>query len=379
MSAAHLHIVPRPLQAVAVAGSNSYLPFQTGLSKLASSYRQLKFSSTQLLWTPVIQGVIKTKPCLLFDHCYKYHYNDWTNRPAVRSVSEMAVLLCQLIVLIVLLATSHGQTDDDEESKMRLRQLYTVLRNIALPSAVSGKVVDKRLVLMMPGKVLSERDYYPGDAYVNFKKNPSVGKFEEIPPVVMQRMFRLVDIIPGLDPMQGQESGERMSVIYRQILGDMNIEGIKDIAKDKENLQKESVDFLLQVVSDPDNLQLEASRWDLYRRYEKVYNEKKREMEETIDSNRNSRSSVDYQLWFQRTFPILQAEVDGAFIDWLVKGNKDVIELYRSRLDTSSPGTLLLEAKSAMRSSGTVSLDRTETIYPVEYTPGDWFEYLKDP
>ena len=170
-----------------------------------------------------------------------------------------------------------------------------------------------------------------------------------------------------------------MSVIYRQILGDINIRGIKDIAKNKENLQKESVDFLLHVVKDPDDLKSEATPWDLYRRYEKVYNEKKREMEETIDTNQNNRSSVDYQLWFQRTFPILQAEVDGAFIDWLVKGNKDLVELYRSRLDTSSPGTLLLETKSALKASGTVSLDRTETIYPVEYTPGDWFEYLKDP
>ena len=93
----------------------------------------------------------------------------------------MAVSLCQLIVLVVLFATSHGLPDDDEESKLRLRQLYTVLRNIALSSAGTGKVVDKRFVLMIPGWVLSERDYYPGDAYVNFKKNPSVGKFEEIP------------------------------------------------------------------------------------------------------------------------------------------------------------------------------------------------------
>ena len=291
----------------------------------------------------------------------------------------MAVTFHPLLLLVVLATSTTAEPNDDEESNLRLRQLYTVLRNIALPSAVTGTVVDKRFVLMMPGKVLSEQDYYPGDAYVNFKQNPSQGKFEEIPPVVMQRLFRLVDIIPGLDPMQGQESGERMSIIYRQILGDMNIKGIKDIAKDKENLQKESVDFLLQVIQDPDDLQSKATRWDLYRRYEKIYNEKKREMEEEIDRNRNSRSSTDYQLWFQRNFPILQSEVDGAFIDWLVKGNKDVVELYRSRLDTSSPGTLLLEAKSAMRSSGTVSLDRTETIYPVEYTPGDWFEYLKDP
>ena len=73
----------------------------------------------------------------------------------------------------------------------------------------------------------------------------------------------------------------------------MNIKGIKHIAKDKKNLQKESIDFFLQAVKDPDYAEAEATHWDLYRRYE-IYNKKKREMEETIDSNRNGRTSVDY-------------------------------------------------------------------------------------
>ena len=283
----------------------------------------------------------------------------------------------QTTLLVLLALASAAVIDKDAESEKRLKQLYTIIRNIALPESVHTTKLSKRLVLLIPGKVLSPEDYYPGDAYVNSKQNPSQGKFEEIPPVVMQRLFRLADIIPGVDAMQGQESGERMSVFYRQVLGDMNIRGLQEIAREKEIVQQESVQYLLEAVADPDNLMKKTSRWDLYRRYEMVYNDEKRIMEETIDTNRNSRQSVEYQLWFQRSYPILQAKVDGAFIDWLVKGNKDLVELYRSRLDTSSPGTLLLEAKSALRASGTASLDRTETVYPVQFTPDDWYKYLK--
>ena len=282
-----------------------------------------------------------------------------------------------VILLVLFVLPSAAVIDKDADSERRLKQLYSVIRNIALPENVHSTKVSKRLVLLLPGKVLSPDDYYPGDSYVKFKQNPSEGKFQEIPPAVMQRLFRLVDIIPGVDAMQGQESAERMSVFYKQVLGDMNIKQLKEIAKQKKLLQQESVQYLLEVIPDPDNFMRRATRWDLYRRYEMVYNDEKQAMEELIDSNRKGKPSVVYQLWFQRSYPILQAKVDGAFIDWLVKGNKDQVELYRSRLDTSSPGTLLLEAKSALRASGTVSLDRTETVYPVEYTPGDWYKYLK--
>ena len=57
-------------------------------------------------------------------------------------------------------------------------------------------------------------------------------------------------------------------------------------------------------------------------------------------------------------------------------GDKEIVELHKSRLNTSSPGLLLLEAKSSLRSSGYTSLDRTQTVYPVSFVPGDWYKYL---
>ena len=269
--------------------------------------------------------------------------------------------------------------DNGAESERRLKEMYTVLHNVALPAPLNGGRSTKRLVLMLPGKVLYERDYHPGAEYLNSYSETNPDTYLEIPPIKMQNLFNLVDVVPGIDPLQGQESGESMSTLYRDILGRVDIKGIDSLAKDQQVRHTESVSFLVTEVAHPDNPDETITNWDLYRVYEREYNERKREMEETIDRERNNRTGLDYQYWFIRNFPILQADVDGAFMDWLIKGNKDLVELYRSRLGSSSLGTILLEAKTALRASGFTSLDRTKTIYPVSFVPGNWFEYLRDP
>ena len=302
----------------------------------------------------------------------------------VAHVCGSNTMKCNILVTLGLLLLSATilameEVDTVAESKERLRQLYLVIHNVAMPEALHAGEISKRLVLMLPGKVLSEKDYFPGQAYVDFQKNPTGDKYEEIPPIIMQNLFRLTDVMPGKDPLQGQESGESFSQVYKFVLGQVDIKGIQELSDGHKQYMQESVEFLLTLVQDPDDVEKEETRWALYRRYEEAYNMAKERMEETIDTERREQSSVDYQYWFQRVYPSLQATVDGAFMDWLVKGDRDRVELYRARLDTSSPGTMLLEARSSLRAAGVTALDRSGTVYPVTFVPGNWFKYLKDP
>jgi hypothetical protein len=297
------------------------------------------------------------------------------------AVKELAIFLLALSTL-----TEAADVNDDEESAKRLQQMYRVIHNVALPKPLHGGRTTKRLIMMLPGIVLSERDYHPGAEYITSYSQTDADKYLEIPPIKMQNLFNLVDVIPGIDPLRGQESGESFSRTYKNILGRMDIKGVDKIAQDQRVRQQQSVDFLTEIPErsqdECDNLPENAcikTRWDIYRYYEKKYNEKKKAMEEKIDFERNNRTALEYQYWFIRSYPSLQAEVDGAFMDWLVKGDKDIVELYRSRLDTSSVGTLLLEAKSALRASGFTALDRSKTVYPVNFIPGDWYRFLRDP
>ena len=290
-----------------------------------------------------------------------------------------------VLLLLAIAVTVKAQVDHNKESARRLQELYRVIHNIALPAPLNGGASTKRLVMMFPGKILSERDYHPGPEYIASISQTDPDKYLEIPPIKMQNLFNLVDVVPGIDPLQGQEDAKSFSRVYKNVLGRMDIKGLETLAQEQRARQKQSIDFLMEI---PERSQDECNviedmcvktRWDLYRYYEGKYNDEKKNMEEEIESKRNSTSGLEYQYWFIRTFPILQANVDGAFMDWLVKGDKDLVELYRSRLDTSSAGTVLLEAKSALRASGFTALDRSRTVYPVNFIPGDWYKFLRDP
>ena len=68
----------------------------------------------------------------------------------------------------------------------------------------------------------------------------------------------------------------------------------------------------------------------------KKYNDAREKMEKDIEAQRSSLPSC--QIWFQREYPIMQSGVEGAYLEWLVFGVKENVELHKSRLDTSLPG-----------------------------------------
>ena len=264
--------------------------------------------------------------------------------------------------------------------------LYYRIHNAALPRTPYGRPTTKRLVLMLPGKILNAEDYYPGDDYVNSYTETNAYKYLEIPPIKMQNLFNLIDVVPGIEPLQGQESGESFALKYKRVLGLMSIRDLKEVNANLHQYSVVALNFLNKISEQADlndgcnNVTDECiqTNWDFYKHYEQIYNAKRKEVEEEIDSQRNTLSALDYQYWFTRTYPCLHAEVEAAYMDWLVKGKKDKVELHRAQLDTSTVGTFLHEAKTTLRAAGFIALDRSKTVYPVKFIPGDWYKYLRN-
>ena len=100
-------------------------------------------------------------------------------------------------------------------------------------------------------------------------------------------------------------------------------------------------------------------------------------MEDLIAEKRKTLGSLDYQHWFQRNYPSLHSEVEGVYTEWIVFGQKDLVELYKTSMDTESSGVNLGEARATLRSSGFSSTDRTQMIYPVAFEPSDFYKYIK--
>ena len=69
-----------------------------------------------------------------------------------------------------------------------MQKRYKVIHNVALSAALYDGPSTKRLVMMLPGKVLYEKDYFPGKDYVDFISDNARarGWYEEIPSIKMQ-------------------------------------------------------------------------------------------------------------------------------------------------------------------------------------------------
>ena len=270
-----------------------------------------------------------------------------------------------------------------KQSTQTLAELYTVIKNVALPppsaDATGDEPTQQRLVLLIPGKVPSYYDYFPGDAYEAYLENPDFGYTDRqvtIPPRIMESMFALADIIPGRFPLRGAETGESMAIIYEDILNKMEVIGFDKKTQDEKKRYVTAVSYLAEEISDPLDVTMKVTRFQLYRRSQELYNARRLEMEELIAQVRNESPGIEFERWFQRNYPTLKSQVEGAYTEWLIFGQKEIVELYKSYLDVESPGVDLEEARMALRASGLSALDRTRTVYPVSFVPGNWYRYL---
>lgn len=192
----------------------------------------------------------------------------------------------------------------------------------------------------------------------------------------MEKWFDIADGVPSPDIMNGQITGKSLSTIYSSILYGIKFKGLETKASAELASYNQARNFLLEAVNDPESLHSNVTRLALYERYRDEYNDKKLNMENEIEKVRSSSGSEHYELWFQRHYPALNAKVESAYTKWMVFGQKELVELYIAYMDTGSPDKLVEDARTALRSSGVTSLDRTRTIYPVSFEPSDWYKYI---
>ena len=213
-------------------------------------------------------------------------------------------------------------------------------------------------------------------AYIVIQDYNTKRKESVVPPHVMEKWFDLADAIPSSNPLNGQDTGKSLATTYASILHEIRIKGLDRTADKLTSIYQHAINFLVEQVIDPEAPQLNATRLGLYERYRDQYNDRKLEMEDQIEVKRMNLGGLDYELWFQRHYPSLNARVESAYTKWMVFGQKEMVELYLADMDTGSSGQLIEQARMALRAAGVQSLDRTRTIYPVSFEPSDWYKYL---
>jgi len=267
-----------------------------------------------------------------------------------------------------------GGTD---QMKANLMGLYDALHAFALPDTDPSRPVSQRFIMQIPGKVLNPKDYYPGKEYEDYLRNPHKASHEvHIPPIVTEKMFQLSDIVPGANPMTGGETGISLARLYERILGSLDVLDFTELIASHGNVYKEALDKLLEFFPDPDDPTKNSTLLELYSRFRDAYHKEQWKMEETIKEKEKEMKAVEYQAWFQRHFELLNSNVEGAYTRWLLYGRKHLVESYIAHFDTTSSGELLEDARIKLRSSAFTSQDRSQQVYPVTFTPSNWYQHL---
>ena len=292
-----------------------------------------------------------------------------------------SALCFALLVGLAAGASTGNVLNDAAGATNKLARLYATIREVALPppsaEAKEDEIIQQRLVLLLPGKVLSYYDYFPGDRYEASLEDPHHDATQvPIPPRVMENMFALADVIPGVHPLRGAETGESMAIIYDNILNQLEVKGFNQKTQSEKERYVTAIAYLAEEISDPLDVTQNVTRFQLYRRSQDLYNQRRLDMENTISERRLTLPAIEYEHWFQRNYPSLNSEVEGAYTEWLIFGQKEIVELYKSYLDVESPGVELENARIALRASGLAALDRTRTIFPVNFVPSNWYRYL---
>ena len=293
-------------------------------------------------------------------------------------MAKLIYLLLVGISFVTLVSTDDSPAQDVDRIRAVSANLYLKLRSVAFPESPysASEVTHNRFVLMYPGKVLNYYDYYPGDEYTaSVKANNMSAPQSLVPPSVMEKWFDISDVVVSGD-LNGGTTGKQLSVIYETILSQMTMKKFKKLYVDGVAKYNEASKYLMEPVQNPVDLAQNTTRMFLYSFYREEYAQRRLEMEEIINNAHNKHGSLEYAQWFRRNYQLLNAKVESAYAKWLVFGEKDLVELYKNFLDTTTAGAQLENARVILRSSGVSSLDRTRTIYPVSFEPSNWYEYL---
>jgi len=234
---------------------------------------------------------------------------------------------------------------------------------------------DNQLFSMeFPGRVLDENTYaFKADSiYSNLTK----------PQPVLEEEFRLTNQLFDVAQVTGGPNGAALSDTYILALNNLvpKYQDIPDFDNDKTQMRE----WLLENVETGIKDQPTLTRMQLFEVLNQKYlNEKQQwdqaktqKLEDAENSDDPLQGLDEYSRWLAEVAPIREAEIESCFADSVVRGYYHEIKNMLGYLDISSEAEALEKAKARMRNSSMSSLDESETIYPTEMQPTDWFKGL---
>ncbi|KAG8914947.1 hypothetical protein FRC00_009358 [Tulasnella sp. 408] len=227
-----------------------------------------------------------------------------------------------------------------------------------------------------PGRILDMGNY-------SYKESTGLEAQVTKPQAVVEAEFRLSDDLYSLGNITGGPNGEK-TLITKWLL-----ELVPNwIAPDEDPLKDVPESWAAFIPKQKDEagkpytpLEKMIPRVDLFQRLLTAYEDARLRWQQLKLNARPQKPADDpewdfYDRMLATLSPSVDAKLEALWSVVLVRGQYHRIRHYLSLLDIESPAEALLRAKEALRASKMRSIDDSEDILPVQFSPASWGNYL---
>ena len=227
----------------------------------------------------------------------------------------------------------------------------------------------EHLMFLTSGKVLSYEDFDPGYRYDESE--------ESILPQTMENMFDLVDVIPdGKSIVFDPQTSERLQQTYGSLLDMLQVAPSSLPANEQQEIRT----YLLETVQDIGSSSNEfLPRLSLYLLYKNSYYRTVFEVDDLIESQRQTLFSWQFTQWYEHNVNILNNRKQEALTKWKMFAYKDEVEERLHFLTLTDYSQEINTAQVLLLTNRRQSLFKDQKVYYlVRFYPDTWYKDLKN-
>lgn len=224
--------------------------------------------------------------------------------------------------------------------------------------------------MQFPAQPLNQKMY----SYDTSSRNSVLTK----PYTIAEAEFRLSDQLFDVNTLAASSNGEKLSTNYNTMLNNLipKLDYLAPFMKDRASMGKWLLEKSSKKDEDGNNLSRIELCKKLYLEYLEAKNNWNKLKDKTFDEYKTKDDLDGYAKWQSSQGLVETEKLNNLYNDVVISGHLHEVLTILGYLNASSIAEELEISKQRIRNSSRLSLDESMTVYPVQFSPNNWFKAL---
>ncbi|QQU04765.1 hypothetical protein [Myroides odoratus] len=224
--------------------------------------------------------------------------------------------------------------------------------------------------MQFPAQPLNQKMY----SYDTSSRNSVLTK----PYTIAEAEFRLSDQLFDVNTLAASSNGEKLSTNYNTMLNNLipKLDYLAPFMKDRASMGKWLLEKSSKKDEDGNNLSRIELCKKLYLEYLEAKNNWNKLKDKTFDEYKTKDDLDGYAKWQSSQGLVETEKLNNLYNDVVISGHLHEVLTILGYLNASSIAEELEISKQKIRNSSRLSLDESMIVYPVQFSPNNWFKAL---